>query len=528
MNKKLYQLSIQLPLKTFNTTYEEELKRLISHDFQIIKRSIDARKKDELKIIVTLKAKLNQKDFKILRNLKQVDRIVVYQEKNSPEFLPKSKASIKPLIIGTGPAGIFCALHLLRSGLTSTILEQGDPVEERLKKVTDFWKLGLLDEKSNVQFGEGGAGTFSDGKLTTSKNNLYIPYVLKQFEKFGAPKEILYEAKPHLGTDQLQNILKNIRKYLIDQGCELRFNSEVTDLSIKNSNIAELTINSTEIIPAELVIMAIGNSSRKLFRLLHNKDIPLQAKRFAVGFRVEHPQALINEIQYGKFSEHPALPPASYKLTFNKDDHGVYSFCMCPGGQVIAASSEKERLVVNGMSNFNRASGYANSALVVSVDEKVLNSVEGPDALKGLVFQELLEEKTFKLGDDKYSAPAQRITSYLKNVTDQDMPESTYRPGVLPQDLNQLLPADLNSLLKEGLNNFDRKMKGFITNEALLIGTETRTSSPLTIIRTPEGTSPALDNLYPCGEGSGYAGGIMSASLDGIKTAEKILQKFSN
>ena len=524
----LMRIDLSLPLNKLKGKVEAFLKDQLPFDHEIIKKSIDARRKGQIKVNISIKADINEDQLKQLKNKFPGSKTSSPKENTIPPLNPPTRnpQTRNPIIIGSGPAGLFCALQLLKHGIASTLLEQGDLVEERLKKVAEFWSKGILDEKSNVQFGEGGAGAFSDGKLSTGKNNLYIPAVLKQFVEWGAPKEILYDAKPHIGTDKLVAVVKHIREYLIKQGCLLKFNSEVTDLRLKDDKIVELTINNEQIVPADLVVLAIGNSSRKLFRLLHKKGVALKQKNFAVGFRVEHPQALIDEIQYGKDSGHPALPRADYKLTFNKDGINTYSFCMCPGGMVIAASSEKNRLVTNGMSTFARDSGFANSALVVSINEKFLEQFNGSKELAGLAFQESIEEKTFELGGGNYLAPAQRLTSYLKNTVDTSPIDCSYKPGINNRDLNELLPEGLNMHLKAAVEDFGRKLKGFLTEEAVLVGTETRTSSPVTIQRTELGCSLNISNLFPCGEGAGYAGGIMSSALDGIKTAENISAYF--
>ncbi|MFC1517184.1 NAD(P)/FAD-dependent oxidoreductase [Candidatus Margulisiibacteriota bacterium] len=525
----LQRIDLSLPLNKIEGTVESFLKEQFACDYKIIKRSIDARRKGQIKINISLKADLDDAQIKQFKNNFPKAKFSVLKviDTTKGSQIPYSKSNISPIIVGSGPSGLFCALHLLKNGIRSTILEQGDPVETRLKKVYEFWNNGVLDEKSNVQFGEGGAGTFSDGKLTTGKNNLHIPTVLKQFVVWGAPEEILYESKPHIGTDKLITVVRNIREYLIKNGCKIIFNSEITDLTLKDEKVVELTINEEQKVVVGICVLAIGNSSINLFRLLYKKGIKLQQKNFAVGFRVEHPQALIDEIQYGKDSKHPALPRADYKLTFNQNGIGVYSFCMCPGGKVIAASSEKNKLVTNGMSTFERNSGFANSALIVGINEKFLEQFNGPQELKGLVFQEELEKKTFEIGGNNYYAPVQRLTSYIKDDVDSSPINCSYKPGVSNRNLNELLPAEINMHLKAGLDHFGAKLKGFLSQEAVLIGTETRTSSPVTILRQENGNSVNCNNLFPCGEGAGYAGGIMSSALDGIRTAENIIKIFS-
>jgi uncharacterized FAD-dependent dehydrogenase len=526
-----FQLEVSIPVNNIKGALTDAIQSYLlpAVKFTILKKSLDARRKSQLRFVLSLKLNLTRDEKKRLQQKYPALRLRSCPEEK-PQAIghpPHTTAGISrsPVcIVGSGPAGLFCALRLLKHGVTSTLLEQGEQVDIRSKKVRDFWTNGLLDLRTNVQFGEGGAGTFSDGKLNTSKNNINIKYVLEQFQRYGAPAEILYEAKPHIGTNNLQKVVHKLREYLLAQGCTIRFNNEVTDLRIVNGLVKELVSNEQETLSIGTLVLAIGNSSRKLFRLLHKKGVALQAKNFAVGFRVEHPQELIDEIQYGTKKRHPLLPPADYKLTFNKDGLGVYSFCMCPGGQVIAASSEKDRLVINGMSVFERNSGYANSALVVSVTQATVDGINAPDNLKGLVFQEMLEERTFAMGGGNYFAPVERLTSFLDGQNTGGPITCSYRPGTTVNELSTLLPEKMSALLKEAIRYFDTKMPGFITQEAVLLGTETRTSSPLTILRTEKGTSLNIANMYPCGEGAGYAGGIMSAALDGIATAEKLLQ----
>ncbi len=523
----LYKIDLSIPLNAIQTSLESAIKTMLPMrtEFVILKRSVDARRKGNIKMQISIRVDLTEKELSALKTTQKQMTYTPFTQKERPSTAYTERTNNTerhPVIIGSGPAGLFCALRLLQHGITSLILEQGAAVEERAIKISDLWTNGVLDERTNVQFGEGGAGTFSDGKLNTSKNNLNITYVLEQFHRYGAPEEILYDAKPHIGTNKLQQVVKNLREHLIQQGCRVRFNSEVTDLVVQKGRIKEVVVNGNENLPLDTLILAIGNSSRKLFRILHAKGIALQQKPFAVGFRIEHPQGLIDEIQYGLRDRPPILPPADYKLTFNKDGKGVYSFCMCPGGQVIAAASEQNRGVVNGMSTFERNSGYANSALVVSVTAEDTKDMPGDPALHGLVFQEQLEEKTFALGGGNFRAPVQKVLSFLKRTSDSQQTTCTYRPGTSPQDLNTLLPEHLNVLMHDALAYFNGKMDGFTSRDAVLIGTETRTSSPITVLRGEDGKSISHNNLYPCGEGAGYAGGIMSAALDGIMVAEKI------
>jgi hypothetical protein len=422
-----------------------------------------------------------------------------------------------------GPAGIFAGLRLLEYGLTPTILERGRPVAERVKDIASFWHKGMLNPESNVQFGEGGAGTFSDGKLTTRIRDANTGYVLEKLVRFGAPCDILSLAKPHIGTDRLRLVIANIRQHLEDSGLVIRFQEKLTDIVPGADRIRAIVINGRLEELCDILLLAPGNGARDTYAMLEQRGIRLEQKPFAVGVRVEHPQDLINQIQYG-FPGHPMLPPADYTLTWNdrQTARSAYSFCMCPGGVVVAAASEEGGVVTNGMSNYRRNSPFANSALVVSVGK---HDFPGDSPLAGVEFQRALERRAFIAGGGDYRAPAQNLISFMgeKGVSRF---ASTYRPGVREADLSLILPEFITDALRESIRSFDRKMRGFISTEATMTGVETRTSAPLRIVRGEDLQSPTLKGLYPVGEGAGYAGGIMSSALDGIRAADAIASKI--
>ena len=436
---------------------------------------------------------------------------------------------MNPVIIGAGPAGLFCALTLIKNGIKPTIIEQGKTVEARQKDVELFLKERILNTSSNVQFGEGGAGTFSDGKLTTNLHNPLCKNVIETFVKFGAPEEISYINKPHIGTDNLVKIVANIRKYIEENGGKFMFDTKAEDFEFENNKVKAVIAtnlhsecnNDKKIrIETKTVVLAIGHSSRDLFKKLYEKNVEMEKKNFSVGVRIEHKQQMINESQYGK-KTNLKLPPAEYKLAYHGEDRSCYTFCMCPGGTVMASSSEKDTIVTNGMSTFARDGENANSAVLVNVTP---DDFTGESPLEGMYFQQELEEKAFKLGGSNYNAPIQRVGDFLKNQKSTFIGEvkPTYKPGVTLANLQEILPEFVTKTLKEGLVYFDKKIEGFACDDAILTGVETRSSSPVTIKRNEQKMSN-IYGLYPCGEGAGYAGGIMSAAVDGIRVASAIL-----
>lgn len=489
---------------------------------RLVRKSIDARRKSRVLVVCTVECRLADEATFCAKHGQDPDVKVVVKE--IPPVLPRLVAGGRIVIVGMGPAGLFAALRLVEYGLAPTILERGRPVEERTRDVQAFWSLGELDTESNVQFGEGGAGTFSDGKLTTRVNDQRIGYVLEKLVAFGAPQEILYQAKPHVGTDQLRRVVAGIRQGLLAAGCDIRFRSRLTDIVPNEGRVGAVVVNGTEEMTVDELILAPGHSARDTYEMLARRGIHLLAKPFAMGVRVEHPQELINGIQYGR-GHHPALPPSDYALAYNnrKTGRSAYSFCMCPGGVVVAGSSEGGGVVTNGMSAHLRNSPFANSALVVNVGPDDFGSVS---PLAGVEFQRRWECRAFKAGGGGYRAPAQNLLSFLGMKGEKGV-SSSYMPGVTETDLARVLPAAVTETLREGLRDFDRKMRGFVTAEATLTGVETRTSAPVRIVRGEDCQSVSLSGLYPTGEGAGYAGGIMSAALDGIRVADIIAGKIA-
>lgn len=488
--------------------------------FSISKKSIDARKKSEISYVYTLDAEvINEERILNKYETKEVFRAptVVFQQH---KFGIK-KLHERPVIIGMGPAGLFAALNLARNGYRPIILERGDDVDSRTEKISTFWNVGQLDFESNVQFGEGGAGTFSDGKLTTLINDPRCNEVLKEFVNAGAPPEILYKSKPHIGTDILRSTVKNIRNAIIFYGGEVRFNSKVTDFIIKEGAIEALEINNNERLPCNVVLLAIGHSARDTFEVLNTRGVEICRKAFSIGVRIEHPQEVIDRAQYGNFAGHPGLGAADYKLSYHgKNGRSAYTFCMCPGGYVVAAASEKNHIVTNGMSEYKRDGKNANSALLVGVNPE---DFPGEHPLAGVEFQRKWEHLAFQLGGSNYRAPVQLTGDFLTDSisTGFGLVKPTYRPGVTFAPIMDCLPDYVIETMKEAIVHFDTKIKGFAMPDGILTGIETRSSSPVRIIRDSNYLSN-IGGIYPVGEGAGYAGGIMSSAVDGIKVAEKI------
>ena len=480
----------------------------------IYKKSIDARKKEDIYYNYTIDIELRDKNKE-----KKYEQVEEYK---FPEINITRKNQVSPVIIGAGPAGLFAGLILVENGIKPIILERGKQIEERIKDVEDFIQNRKFNITSNIQFGEGGAGTFSDGKLNTGNTSIFSRKVLEEFVKFGAPKEILYTAKPHIGTDNLRNIVKNIREYIIKNGGQVLFNEKVTDFEIENGKITAVICSKR--IETDSVILAIGHSARDTFKKLYELGIEIQPKNFAVGVRIEHLQKDINKAQYGDKTK-LKLPTADYKLVYHaKNGRTCYTFCMCPGGQVMASNSEENSIVTNGMSNFARDGENANSALLVNV---TVDDYYNSTPLDGMYFQEDLERKAFELGGRNYNAPIQRVGDFLENRKTMELGKvkPTYMPGVTMSNLNEILPEFVSGTLKEGIVGLDKKMHGFANKDAILTGVETRSSSPVQITRDKENlNSTSVQGLYPCGEGAGYAGGIMTAAIDGIKCAIKVLE----
>ena len=450
--------------------------------------------------------------------------ITVPEEYSLPTVFGKEKLSARPVIMGYGPAGIFCAYLLSLCGYAPIVFEKGSQIDKRNDKVADFFNGGSLDVNTNVQFGEGGAGTYSDGKLTTRISNPACRFILNEMVKFGAPEDILWLAKPHIGTDKLGGVVKNIRNESIRLGASFHFDSEITDINIKNGRVCSVIANGIEY-PCSVLVSACGHSARNVYSMLAKKDIVMQGKSFSVGVRIEHRQADVNKSLFGKYADEPILGSADYNVSYRSGSRGTYSFCMCPGGQVVAAASEEGGLVVNGMSAYKRDNTNANSALCVSV----LAEDFGGDPFKGIAFQRELEHKAFLSGGSDYSAPVQLVGDFAAGKVSTAFGKVTpsYPRNTKFCDLNTVLPSFVSDGLKIGLGKFKGMYSFFGDTDAVLTGVETRTSAPVRITRGENLTAIGLDGLYPCGEGAGYAGGIMSAAADGIRIAEEIISRYS-
>ena len=501
--------------------------RLKNKDFhyKILRESIDARKKDNIFFVYQVLVDIDEKtvDNRILDD-KDVN---LYQEEQHEKLKKGIKKLNKPiLVVGMGPAGLFCAYNLSLYGYDVILIEQGKDVDSRSEDVEKFWKYAILNESSNVQFGEGGAGTFSDGKLTSRSKDRRGQYVLETFHKFGADESILYKQKPHIGTDVLKNVIKNMRNDIINNKVNVRFESKLEDFVIEDKIIKSAIVNG-EKIDVSMVVLAVGHSSRDTFIMLEKKGVSMVNKPFAVGFRIEHLREDIDKAQYKGQYNNPRLTSSEYFLTNSVEEYNrsVYTFCMCPGGYVVPSSSSKGELVVNGMSYNARDGVNSNSAILVNVREEDF----GSGLLSGVYFQKKFEKKAFELAGSNYFAPVQRFRDFLEGRKSQSFGKvsPTYEIGYSFADLNEIYPKELNDCIKKSILEMDKKVKGFAMDDAILTGIETRTSSPVRIVRDKdEYTSLSLDNLYPCGEGAGYAGGIVSSAIDGLKIAEKIIENY--
>ena len=489
---------------------------------KIFRRSLDARKKPELRWVYTVDVTLRSGESAVLRRCRSPK---ITREEPYRYRVPHAQSEKRPVIAGFGPAGMFAALVLAMAGLRPIVLERGEAAPERRKKVEAFWNGGALDPESNVQFGEGGAGTFSDGKLNTLVKDPYgrNHEVLKRFVAAGAPEEIIYQQKPHLGTDVLVGIVEKMRHEIEEMGGKFCFRSKVTDLIFENNTLKEIEINNDKRIPAQVCVLAPGHSARDTFEMLQKRGVYMEPKSFAVGLRIEHPQEMINMDFYGE-PENELLGAASYKVTHKcANGRGVYSFCMCPGGYVVNASSEPGRLAVNGMSYQARDSRNANSAMIVTVTPE-----DFPDkgVLGGVEFQRDLEKKAWELGEGKI--PVQLFGDFCKNQASEALGEVTpcMKGEYILTNVRSVLPKAVGDSIEEGVRAFGKRISGFDREDALLSGIESRTSSPVRIVRDQELTAN-MAGIYPCGEGAGYAGGITSAAMDGIKVAETVCRKYA-
>ena len=510
-------------LKIYQDLTEEEViekalkkNRILPQDVlscEIIKKSIDARDKKDVHYSYALQIEVKDE--------RKYPKIKKCEKKDREPITVNRKSTYRPVVVGAGPAGLFCALTLVDNGINPIIVEQGECVEKRMQTVEIYQSSGKLNPLSNVQFGEGGAGTFSDGKLTTGVNSPLIRSVLQSFYQFGAPKEVTYLNKPHIGTDNLVKIISNMRHYMEEKGAEYHFNTKFESFE-KEGNLFKIHCSNGLDFVTDTLVLATGHSARSVFELLINKNVEMARKNFSVGVRIEHKQKMINESQYGTFTT-LKLPAADYKLVYHGEERSCYTFCMCPGGEVIASSSEEDGIVTNGMSCFNRDKENANAALLVNV---LTTDFDNEDLMSGIYMQRDLEQKAYQLAGSNGYAPAQRVEDFLKGQPSTAVGhiQPTYRPGVTLTDLNQILPDFVSKTLKEAIPYFDRKIKGYNDPDAIMTGVETRTSSPLTILRNQDLES-SISGIYPCGEGAGYAGGITTAAIDGIKVAIKILEK---
>ena len=495
-------------------------------ELSLLRQSIDARNKGDVHYVYTVGLDLPDEEA-VVRSAPG-KTVTLIQPKHYVFPAVKRRSPLPPVVVGMGPAGLFAALFLARNGLPCVVLERGQDVDRRTADVERFWQTGALDPECNVQFGEGGAGTFSDGKLNTGVKNERIGWILEQFAEARASADILYDAKPHIGTDELVTVVQNLREKILHYGGEIRFGTRLTGIEAENGRITAVRVQSADsetVLPASRVLLAIGHSARDTFEALHSAGVPMEPKPFSMGVRIEHPQRQINENQYGPFADAPGLGAADYKLNVQLPSGGsAYTFCMCPGGYVVAAASEPGGVVTNGMSDHARDGENANAALLVT-----LNPADFPDSspLGGMYWQRQIEQAAFRAGGSNYRAPAQLVGDFLEKRPSRALGDvqPTYRPGVTLCDLHKVLPERITAVLEQALPELDKRLHGFARADAVMTAPETRSSSPVRIVRGADRQS-ALRGLYPCGEGAGYAGGITSAAVDGVRCAEAVLNAY--
>ena len=485
---------------------------------RIHKKSLDARKKSRIQWVYQLHVDLEGESR---LNLGKLQNVVEAKEKPDYDPLanvgPVKTPDLPPVIIGSGPAGSFAAHVLASAGVRSVLVERGEPVEKRFRTVNTLRRSGVLNKESNYCYGEGGAGTFSDGKLTCGRNHPLIRYLFQTWVDFGAPEDILYDAHPHIGTDILMQVAMQMRQFVLSQGSEYLFETRMTDIRPGKLSRYEIVLDDGTVLETNHLILAVGHSARETYKMLARRGIAIEQKPFAMGVRIEHPQEQINQIQYGSCG---FLPPAEYKLTAQQSGRGIWTFCMCPGGHLLPTSTQDGHLAINGMSYHSRNSGFANAALVVGVNREDYNRGH---ALDGMHFQANLERKAFKAGGGDFFSPGQRVKDFLRGKKSIGDLKSTYKPGVVSARMDKLLPSFIVESLQAALVRYNQKMQGFITDDALIAGVESKTSSPIMLPRGKDLQSVSHPGLFPTGEGAGYAGGIVSAALDGVRVAQSVL-----